>query len=1612
MPVGSTRFLTATVAADAGVDHVEFYYDGTLVGSDNTAPYNYQFTAPDSIGTHQFTATVIDLIGRSVTSNGLGINIVAANGVAPTVSITSPASGAFVSTTGALAVTGTAADSDGSVTSVQLFANGALMGSIQPSGNTWSINWTPSGTGTVSLIAVATDNQGNAVASPPLVVNIADTNAPGLTLGITPAAPTLPAGAVRNIVAGANATTGRAIVRVEFFVNGTKVSEDDTSPYTYRFTAPATLGTYVVTARATDNAGSARDAQQTFTVISAVGSPPTINLVAPVNNSTVVPNSPSNPVSLAAAALATGGGSITSVQFYQNGSPVGNPLTATPYTTTYAPPTPGTYVFDAIATDDRGNTAVSNISTVTAAFGTPTISITSPNSNATARATPNVPFTITATAVGGTGAQVLLVEFLLDGNTIGTATTPTATGGSSYSFKWTPTTAQLGTHQLTARVTDTNSLTATSAQTININVANAVGTPPTVAITSPANNAVIQSLSQVNITASSSPGSGATISSVEFFLNDVSIGTGTKEQSSNTYRRVYDFSTFDFSQITPDANGRYPVTLYAIAKDSNGNQTVSTVFTLSISPSTSAPPTVSLLGAGGIVIGPGGGVTTGNTVAQGTAFILLATSNDTDGVVTSLQLLVNGVASGAALANPANQATLTYTPTSSGNFNLYVVATDDTGNTAISTPAVVLTVTATNPPTTALTRPSDDSTVTTVGAPVFLEATASGSNATQIPAVTFIATNSTGGRTTINATRVGTTSTYRAIWTPTTADTYTVVSAATVGNASANSTSSHRVVVSNVVGLAPTISISVPTTSTTASSIVLTATAADSDGSIASVEFFLNRISVGKAVRDQLTNTWRLVVSLAGYPTGATECVALATDSSGNVVASSTTNITINAATGLPPSIASITASPTTVAFSRQVQLTANARDLDSNTVTVQYFANGTSIGSSSGTTGANTNYLVNWTPTASGTYNVYAVATDTSSNTAVAPDIQVTVNRNQPVLDDTSFILQAYTDIANQTLSNSILLGDISSQMAAGTLTRGQLVANLATSTTTNTGFNAPTNLLAAYYVIMGQWPTPANYQTLLPTARTSLANAIGAILTEPEYVAKYPEHVTPTVALLNNPKSAIPAATFLARLFAQAGLGTPSDLDLVRFENNDTASATIGRGYNATNLNTAIAEFITNTNSTNTTLFNLAKAAAIFYQIDRPGLSVSVDDITAHINAIAAKPDLASQATVAVNDVLYTYRFVTITSEPQSLVVNQRSGAIFSVTALGAPPIAYQWLFNGALIAGATNSTLNLTNVDGSKTGTYSVVVTTPAGASTSDPATLKLTTTTTRLINISTRGMTNGGAQVLIGGFVVAGPANQTRTMLIRVSGPALAAQGLTGTLADPRLEVYDGTGKLVLSNDNWGTQATGPANAQAVTQVQQAAQRVGAFDFPANSNDAALLATLPPGNYTVMAKGPAATSSGVVLLEVYDATPGVAAATNPRAVNVSTRGQVATGSGVMIAGFVINGAASRRVLIRGVGPSLARFGVTGILADPTITLNDANGNAIKTNDDWGNADDPAAVAAAAATGGAFPLNAGSKDAAMLVMLAPGNYTVVMSGTGNTTGIGLVEVYDVDP
>lgn len=251
---------------------------------------------------------------------------------------------------------------------------------------------------------------------------------------------------------------------------------------------------------------------------------------------------------------------------------------------------------------------------------------------------------------------------------------------------------------------------------------------------------------------------------------------------------------------------------------------------------------------------------------------------------------------------------------------------------------------------------------------------------------------------------------------------------------------------------------------------------------------------------------------------------------------------------------------------------------------------------------------------------------------------------------------------------------------------------------------------------------------------------------------------------------------------------------------------------------------------------------------------------------------------------------------------------------------------------------------------------------------------------LANLSVRTTLPAARPIIVGVSTQGGP----KPVLVRAAGPTLAQFGLTGAMPDPRLNLFSGATKTG-ENDNWAATL-----APTFTQL-------GAFGFANGTKDAAILTNLDGGS-SVQADG---AIGGTVLVEAYDALPG----NSQRLVNVSARNRVGTGADILIAGFSIGGNGSSRVLIRAVGPALAAFGVDGALGDPRLEVFDGE-TRIAANDNW----EPA-LAATFSQVGAFPLAENSRDAAAIVTVSAGkSYTVQVAGVGDTTGEGLIEIYEL--
>ena len=260
----------------------------------------------------------------------------------------------------------------------------------------------------------------------------------------------------------------------------------------------------------------------------------------------------------------------------------------------------------------------------------------------------------------------------------------------------------------------------------------------------------------------------------------------------------------------------------------------------------------------------------------------------------------------------------------------------------------------------------------------------------------------------------------------------------------------------------------------------------------------------------------------------------------------------------------------------------------------------------------------------------------------------------------------------------------------------------------------------------------------------------------------------------------------------------------------------------------------------------------------------------------------------------------------------------------------------------------------------------------------------TVTPRPLNISTRGVVGIDQDSLIGGFIVNG--SESQMVVLRALGPSLSESGVTGTVADPVLTLYDSSGVAIAANDDWESDpGSSQINAEGLA--------------PGDPAEAATIQALAPGAYTFVVTGKDA-SQGIGLVEAYDLSP----AADSKLANISTRGSVGTGESVLISGFIIGDVDSATVVVRAIGPSLSSAGIDTALEDPMLTVFDSNGAILATNDNW--QDD--ATSLQVEENGLAPGD--EAESATLLNLPAGAYTAIVSGTGETTGIGLVEVYNL--
>jgi hypothetical protein len=321
----------------------------------------------------------------------------------------------------------------------------------------------------------------------------------------------------------------------------------------------------------------------------------------------------------------------------------------------------------------------------------------------------------------------------------------------------------------------------------------------------------------------------------------------------------------------------------------------------------------------------------------------------------------------------------------------------------------------------------------------------------------------------------------------------------------------------------------------------------------------------------------------------------------------------------------------------------------------------------------------------------------------------------------------------------------------------------------------------------------------------------------------------------------------------------------------------------------------------------------------------------------------------------------FTMIGNLPAGLGFDPQAGTISGTFTGAAPPQPFSadWVdLSGGII---TNVQLFATNSHGTTTIPF-IFYLAPTGA-----------------VNIATRLAVGAGNDVLIAGFIITG--NAPKKVVIRAIGPSLTFPGI---LQDPTLELHDSSG-LLGANDNWRDTQENEIIATTVP--------------PTNNLESAIVAVINPGNYTAIVGGKNNTT-GIAVVELYDlGTASLDTSSNAKLAQISTRGKVLSGDNVMIGGFILSGSSSK-VIVRAIGPSLNGI-LPGALQDPTLELHDGSGSTIASNDDWMTTQKQAIIDTTVP-----PTD--PRESAIVATLPPGNYTGIVRGKNNATGVALVEVY----
>ena len=732
-----------------------------------------------------------------------GVNIAhsAPPNKAPTVSITAPVNGATFMAGSNLTITATAADADGTVAKVEFYRGGTiLLGTATAS--PYAIVWSSVPAGTYSLTAVATDDK--AATKTSIAISVTATIPPNTPPAVTLLSPAngamFTAPATVALAANASDSDG-TVTRVEFYQGTTLVGTITAAPYTSTWSNVG-VGSYVITAKATDNLGATKTSAAVGIAVGPTNKKPLVVLTAPTP--CTIYDAPAS-IGLIADAVDLDG-TIARVDFLEGGI-IRATATTAPYSGTLTGLPPGTYTLIARATDNQGAVSDSTPVTVTVRSNNqpPLVNLTAPAGGSTYSAPASIVLAANASDPDGNIARV---EFYSGSTLLGTV------ASAPYTYTWTNVTA--GGYTLTAKAIDNLGATTICAA-VNITVTNAA---PTVTLTAPVTASRYLPSAIVSLAANASDPDGS-ITRVEFLADGNVIATSVTAPFTGTWNAA--------------PPGTHVVT--ARAFDNGGSTAMSAPATISID----APPSVTITAPidGAIISAPGN-------------LVITAQATDSDGSLTRVELFRDGVSVGAATP-PTGNANFTFNynwnSAPAGSYTLTAQATDNDGATSTS-PAVRVIVRAA--PTVTLTAPSAGSSFQ-APASITLTATPTATGATIVKVDFYSATTLIG---------TATAAPYSFVWNGVPVGNYSLTAVVTDSLGSTATSPAVSVRVSN--NIPPSVVLTAPANAASyfaPAAITLAANASDSDGTVTLVQFYQGTSLLGTAATPPYTLRWNGVAN-------------------------------------------------------------------------------------------------------------------------------------------------------------------------------------------------------------------------------------------------------------------------------------------------------------------------------------------------------------------------------------------------------------------------------------------------------------------------------------------------------------------------------------------------------------------------------------------------------------------------------------------------------------------------------------------------------------------------------------------------------------------------------